>query len=446
MTPEKHSGEHLNSKDRKSDGHGASSSYGVSNDAIEPVTTHNAPRRTTSTSSHQQNYDIPSSYANLNETTDPPPVQNLNNNNNNNNNVNNTLEQSRSQLRDEESSPPPPVSRRLITHLYTTSHLILFSLFGTLARLGLSALTTYPGTPITFPSIWPNFAGSLIMGFLAEDRAIFRGYYDDDDDIDSESKPTKAQRLALKKTVPLYIGLATGFCGSFTSFSALIRDVFLALSGEGGEGRNGGYSFLALLGVGIATVALSLSGLFVGAHLAILLEPITPSLPEGRNMRRVIDNAAVVLGWGCWLGAVLMSIFPPHEEWRGVATFALVFAPLGCLARFWISLKLNGKVAGFPLGTFAVNILGTAVLGMSWDQAHVPLGGVVGCQVLQGVQDGFCGCLTTVSTWVAELAALRKGHAYIYGFASVLAGLAVLVAIMGGLRWSDGWEGLLCTH
>ena len=163
-------------------------------------------------------------------------------------------------------------------------------------------------------------------------------------------------------------------------------------------------------------------------------------------MRRVMDNAAVVLGWGCWLGAVLMSIFPPHAEWRGVATFALVFAPLGCLARFWISLKLNGRVPSFPLGTFAVNIIGTAVLGMCWDLAHVPLGGVVGCQVLQGVEDGFCGCLTTVSTWVAELTALRMRHAYTYGLASLLAGLAVLVAIMGGLRWSDGWEGLLCTH
>ncbi len=49
-----------------------------------------------------------------------------------------------------------------------------------------------------------------------------------------------------------------------------------------------------------------------------------------------------------------------------------------------------------------------------------------------GIEDGFCGCLTTVSTWVAELAALRRRHAYIYGATSFLVALALMVAIMGG--------------
>ncbi|KAJ4304250.1 hypothetical protein N0V88_001863 [Collariella sp. IMI 366227] len=53
---------------------------------------------------------------------------------------------------------------RFATQLYTISYLVLFSILGTLARLGLQALTTYPGTPVIFPSLWPNFAGSLIMG------------------------------------------------------------------------------------------------------------------------------------------------------------------------------------------------------------------------------------------------------------------------------------------
>jgi fluoride ion exporter CrcB/FEX len=119
---------------------------------------------------------------------------------------------------------------------------------------------------------------------------------------------------------------------------------------------------------------------------------------------------------------------------------------LGTLARFYASLYLNGLLAAFPVGTFAVNVFGTGIVGMSWDLAHAQLGGVVGCQVLQGVEDGFCGCLTTVSTWVAELTALRRQHAYFYGAASVLAGLAVMVVVMGGLRWTDGFEPLQCTH
>jgi fluoride ion exporter CrcB/FEX len=68
--------------------------------------------------------------------------------------------------------------------------------------------------------------------------------------------------------------------------------------------------------------------------------------------------------------------------------------------------------------------MGTTILGMCWDLQRAPLaaargtsigGGILGCQALQGIQDGFCGCLTTVSTWVLELMSLRRRHAYIYG-------------------------------
>lgn len=370
-----------------------------------------------------------------------------------------------------EAEEPPKQARvsKLLTEAYTLSYLVFFSLLGTLARIGLTALTHYPDAPVIFSAVWANFAGSLVMGFLAEDRMLFRHEwgtptYDqqlerakrDDEETGSGSggvdlAAAKRAHVAAKKTIPLYIGLATGFCGSFTSFSAFMRDVFLALSndlvapgfGASAGARNGGYSFMAMLAVIIATVSLSMSGLFLGAHLAIASERFTPSIPYPVT-RKVLDPLAVVLGCGCWLGAVLLSIFPPDDDWRGRATFSLVFAPLGCLLRFYLAVHLNGRVASFPLGTFAANVFGTAVLGMAWDIANVPVGGVVGCQVLQGIEDGFCGCLTTVSTWVVELSSLRRRSSYIYGLASVAVSLALMIAIMGGLRWTDGFRALEC--
>ncbi|KAK1768591.1 CrcB-like protein-domain-containing protein [Phialemonium atrogriseum] len=447
-------------------------------------------------------YDVPDEYANLDEMMDVSPVQNPDED------ViyrHRSLEQVRNRgqeymreqrrrsasiklgprmdrpaprrmLTDNEQSARPLISR-LATKVYTISYLIFFAILGTLARLGLQALTYYPGAPVIFSSIWPNFGGSLFLGFLAEDRMLFRDEWGTptyenlikksrrngrDEETGSGSEPVsidleaaKRAYAATKKTIPLYIGLATGFCGSFTSFSSFIRDAFLALSNDlptpaAGPivSRNGGYSFMALLAVILLTVSVSLAGLFAGAHLAIALEPVTPSLPH-RLTRKVLDRLVVVLGPGCWVGAVLLSALPPHDSWRGRATVALALAPLGCLVRFYASLYLNGRVASFPLGTFSVNTLGTAVMAMAWDLAHASGsvgGGVVACQVLQGVEDGFCGCLTTVSTWVAELAALRRRHAYVYGSVSVLASLALTVAIMGGLRWSDGFGALLCTH
>lgn len=208
---------------------------------------------------------------------------------------------------------------------------------------------------------------------------------------------------------------------------------------------------MALLAVIFITIALCYSALKVGAHLAIFLNPWTPVLPF-TFLRKVLDRVVVFLAFGVWLGAVIMAVFPPHDKWRGQAVFACVFAPLGCLLRFYASLHLNGIKASFPLGTFCVNIFGTAVLGMAYDLQHVAIGssglarsGIVSCQVLQGIMDGFCGCLTTVSTWILEINGLRKRHAYMYAATSVVAGLAMLVVVMGSVRWSVGWMPAACV-
>ncbi|KAK2805290.1 hypothetical protein FQN49_008830, partial [Arthroderma sp. PD_2] len=177
------------------------------------------------------------------------------------------------------STPPEHLQAELklshyATRLYTVSYLIFFAILGTLARIGLQALTVYPGAPITTGVTWANVGGCLLIGFFAEDRNIFReewgnggvkeksngngdgsrqqppgAYCNGDEDIDG----WLARHKAVKKTIPLYIGLTTGFCGSFTSFSSFILDAFRALSNilpnpntRSIAPRNGGYSFMAV--------------------------------------------------------------------------------------------------------------------------------------------------------------------------------------------------------
>ncbi|KAI7529711.1 hypothetical protein KC331_g15071 [Hortaea werneckii] len=388
---------------------------------------------------------------------------------------------------------PPPRVPLALTELYIISYLTFFSILGTLARLGMQWLTFYPGAPVVTPVIWANFAGSLLMGFLAEDQGLFRDAWttsDTEKHAGGRSHPSdverlnKSERAKVKKTIPLYIGLATGFCGSLTSFSSFARDFFLALSNNlptpidhpgtlaagappsttSTVSRNGGYSFESWTAAVITTVALSLGGLIAGADLALFLEPLTPRIPK-KFTRIFLDPFMVILAAGCWLGAVFMAIWPPdrpggpassgptsNDTWRGQAIFAIVFAPVGCLLRYYASLKLNGLVAAFPLGTFAVNMLGTAIEGMCYDIQHVGIGimgriggGRVGCQVLQGIMDGFCGCLTTVSTWVAEINGLQRKHGWAYAFASVVGALCLMVVIMGSVRWSVGWSDPVCN-
>ncbi|PVI01453.1 hypothetical protein DM02DRAFT_591115 [Periconia macrospinosa] len=373
-------------------------------------------------------------------------------------------------LAEQSGIPGKDAYSSVLTDLYTVSYLIFFSIWGTLARIGLQALTFYPDTPVTISVLWANVAGTFIMGFLTENQQLFRAEWEGGrpEIIDQTAKATHNK---VKKTIPLYIGLATGFCGSFTSFSSFMRDIFLAFVNDlptptapGGHlHRNGGYSFMAGVAVILLTLSLSYAAFRVGTHFSDLIEPYTPTIPF-RLTRYTLDPLVVFLAWTSWLGAVFLAIWPPdrpygpasrgswdNETWRGQAIFACVFAPLGCLLRHYLSSLLNPLAPSFPLGTFVVNIFGTAVIGMAYDLQHVPIrwfgvgGGRVGCQVLQGLMDGFCGALTTVSTWISELNGMRRKQAYFYGFSSVSVGVLLLVIIMGSVRWTIGWSAVACV-
>ena len=174
----------------------------------------------------------------------------------------------------------------------------------------------------------------------------------------------------------------------------------------------------------------------------------------------------VPLAFLTWIGVVVMSVFPPDrpggpdgepswglEKWRGTVLFALVFAPLGCITRYFLSKHLNGVSECFPLGTFCANVFGTVVLGMAYDLQHTPLGqgissgiggGLVGCQVLQGVIDGFCGGLTTVAALSAEVVRLER-RGWLYGVSSLACAGALMIVVMGPVKWTIGYGEPVCA-
>lgn len=138
-----------------------------------------------------------------------------------------------------------PQYSELATEIYTLAWLIFFSFMGTLARLGVEAITVYPNAPWASPVLWANMGGSFAMGFVSEDRNLFRHEWCGTESTQNSFHASKLEKDTasvhanaganhgkVKKTIPLYIGLATGFCGSFTSFSSFILDAFLALSND----------------------------------------------------------------------------------------------------------------------------------------------------------------------------------------------------------------------
>ncbi|CCX31159.1 Similar to UPF0695 membrane protein YOR390W; acc. no. Q08913 [Pyronema omphalodes CBS 100304] len=305
------------------------------------------------------------------------------------------------------------------TFLRLHAHLILFSILGTLARLGINALTTYPTSPLGGTVIWSNFTGCLIMGALVSDASL--GIFG------SRSRAA-------------YIGFTTGFCGSFTSFSSYELDgMNLLLIGGAGE------RIMAWLGYTAATFAISLAGLQLGAHFASAAATIvkdwnfeTKQKASSRiqTWAKRIEFVLLPLTAGVWAGAVVLTVI--EVSYRGPASLACVFAPMGAMVRFWVSRGLNKKKKSFPLGTFGCNFVATMILaGTTIGRARH---GGSGCQVLKGVGDGFCGTLSTVSTFVVELRGLKTRAAYLYAAGSVMAGTVVMVAMVGGFTWGTTGE------
>lgn len=112
----------------------------------------------------------------------------------------------------------------------------------------------------------------------------------------------------------------------------------------------------------------------------------------------------------------------PLMPWLQVAAVTLG-ASAGALARWGTGLWLNGRWAGFPLGTLAVNLVGGLLIGLAleWLGRHPS-------ELLKLLLvTGFLGGLTTFSAFSGEsLALLQRGQ---FGLALAHASAHVLGAL-----------------
>lgn len=207
-----------------------------------------------------------------------------------------------------------------------------------------------------------------------------------------------------------------------------------------------GHQFMNGLGLTLFTLGLSTAALRLGQHFSSALPPTrqskprTPSSPHPQYYYMI----SLALGPLFWLGAIFLCAFGP-ASWRSRATFAIAFAPPGTLLRYFLSRKLNGLRAYLPLGTLAANLFAVLILAITVILQRNDLSrSSIGCSALQGIQDGFCGSLSTVSTFVVELRGLGKKDAYRYFGASWLAAMVIYSLVLGSFIWSQG-EGTMCS-
>ncbi|KAI0091990.1 CrcB-like protein-domain-containing protein [Irpex rosettiformis] len=307
----------------------------------------------------------------------------------------------------EDEIPPAKVYHPYSPHVLAL--LIPASIFGTLARVGLLALTTYDGRAI-FPLAWVQATGCFFMGIglgLKEPIGQFYG--------------------------PLYTALTTGFCGSLTTFSSWQLDIFDSWLNPTHANRDWFRDVLDGLAKTVFTLAISLTSVRFGAHVASIVRPFIPWLPPpSRAVRNIITGLSVLVYAGAFPAYFRMS-----PSFRHQATAAILFSFPGTLSRYLLSINLNPTVKLFPIGTFTANTFGTALIGAFHvlQSTRTPPS-PNGCAVLQGMIDGYCGCLTTVSTFATEVAVLSPKKAWIYVVLSWVTCQLLLLVILGSSYWA----------
>ncbi|RKO93097.1 putative fluoride ion transporter CrcB, partial [Blyttiomyces helicus] len=117
---------------------------------------------------------------------------------------------------------------------------------------------------------------------------------------------------------------------------------------------------------------------------------------------------------------------------------------LGTLLRFYLA-RLNAKFSTFPIGTFVVNMLGSGILGALYVAKNSTSVSLLTCSSIAGLSDGFCGSLTTISTFAVELRTLPRHRAYWYGATSVVVAQVILVLAIGVYAWSQGLGSAGCV-
>ncbi len=303
----------------------------------------------------------------------------------------------------------------ILDHLIYFCALSVASYAGVLTRIYLANLQHWNGIPL-FTSFYAEFVGTAIMGFIISHKKILQNH--------------KA----------VYQAIATGLCGSITTFSSWNSEAVEVLLQFGRAPPDNAERIIGWVTVLIIGIGMPIAALLFGKHIAHLSLWSDCRLREDeeflqpRKRYRIAVKVTIVLLWVC---STCLVIYLPYRYQKYDLMFSFVFCFVGTYIRWHLS-PLNSLIRNFKLGTFIANILGAWILGSavvvsSHFESEL---GQVEAAVVKGIGTGFCGCLTTVSTFTVELTTLPLAGSYVYGILSLALAQLGLVAIRGTYIWT----------
>lgn len=295
-----------------------------------------------------------------------------------------------------EQKKKPLLNNKVFAAVLWHLDMAFWAICGAIAREGLIVLTGYE----SWGPLWANVAGCVVMGF--HEKFVH--------------DPVYAPKIV------------TGFCGSLTSFSSLIVSLFLFSTTPQPKWKTDGYGVMAFMAFLITEISCSMASYFFGRHLEIFLRSYKLLIKPNYVY---VEYIGAALGLSAWIACLVISItVESNRNWPLLATFA----PFGVFLRVHAS-KLNRPE--YRIGTFLVNMVGTVLACIFTILQHPDIGAsVLQIQVLKGLIDGFCGSLTTISSFVVELSKLPLPHAYAYGISTFGLGFCFAVLIIGSYDWT----------
>ena len=307
----------------------------------------------------------------------------------------------------------------VIEHVVFFCALAVASYAGVVIRIYLSKLAQWNGVPL-FPSLPAEFVGTAIMGFIAAH-----------------------QKLLASRHKPLYQAMATGLCGSITTFSSWNSEAVQVLLQIGQDPPDNVTRIIGWATTLVLGIAMPIGALLFGSHLAHL-SPWSDVWQQEKDLEQDVSKFLArlegIIFVVLWVFLTCLGVVLPHHFSRLDLMFSIIFAIFGTYLR-WHLAPLNSVFTNFKLGTFIVNVGGSLCLGATVvAKSHLSeqLGSeYLGVHVLSGVATGFCGCLTTVSTFAVELTSLSLVWSYVYAASSILLAQLGLVIIRGVYEWTQ---------
>jgi CrcB protein len=332
----------------------------------------------------------------------------------------------------------------IIQFLIDINYLCFFSYAGYATRYGLAVVFAAPqGIGYTcmyftlFTDFYANALGCFVMGILAECNVVLL-------------VPNKFTRLSNLVAV----GMMTGYCGCTTTFSSWQYDSMYALL----TGQVGTFFLREVIGLCVSYYAL----VFGHDMAALIIIPIFNAIlhkirskkqtiadmkddkRKGISVTTVLWRVIIVLFvianvlLTCLFIALLSSPLDPTTR---LVSAAMLFCPFGCTLRYLFSLgnvKLAPKI---PIFTFCANLLATIIVGFFkvTDQRYSSIYNTEGLHIFfMGVTGGFCGCLSTVSSFIEEIHTKLKDvrWRYLYLVLSLVVPCLALLVIVGSFVWT----------